>query len=124
MTLLEVLVAAGILAFGLASLMGLLGASSSRCGKAESSWRKAHMLSQAAEYFLLCGPKERGVPQEFFPYPGFKAACAVERPEGLPDGVSDLKGSWRLVKLKISVSGLGGASSVSVEKILRGDEDL
>ena len=52
-TLIEVVVALGILALSMAGLLQLLTASQERVGRAAEEWQHTHMLMQAAEYVLL-----------------------------------------------------------------------
>ena len=48
-TLIEVIIAIGILAISLASLFQIIASSRARIAKAEESWHNMHMLTQAAE---------------------------------------------------------------------------
>lgn len=119
LTLIEVVVALAILALGFASLLSLMAMSSNRAAKAESKWDSAHRISQAAEFFLLCGPKTR-MDNRFLPNPGARAECRIEKPEGLPDDVDDTRGLWRLSRLHIELFQDGALSnSIDVEKILK-----
>ena len=70
-TLIEVVVALGILALALAGLLQLLTASQGRLARTMEKWRETHMLIQAAEYCLLQKGEDPGsVPVDFFPYDG------------------------------------------------------
>lgn len=122
-TLIETLVALSILALGLAGLMSLMSSATNRVMKAEAKWGEAHKLAQAAEYFLLCGGSEQ-IPSFVFPYDGWRAECAIEDAEGLPQGVQAAVGEWRLAKVRITVCGDDGreAKSIAVEKILKNDD--
>ena len=118
-TLIEVVVSIAILALGLSSLLSLMAVASNRSAKAEARWESAHKTSQATEFFLLCGPKAR-IDDRFLPYQGAAAECHLEKVEGLPEGVQDTKGQWRLARMRITVSQDGVPSeSVDVEKILK-----
>ena len=52
-TLIEVIIAIGILAISLASLFQIIASSRARIAKADEGWHHMHMLTQAAEYVLL-----------------------------------------------------------------------
>lgn len=117
-TLLEVVIAVAILAMGLIAAMEIAVTASKRTIKAVKRWETQHMLNQATEYFLLAGPDEP-IPNEFFPYEGFRAECAVEPPD-LKDDMEPIVGNWQLVKLRISIYDSTGkeVDSLSIHKIL------
>lgn len=117
-TLLEVVVAVAILAMGLVAAMEIAVTASKRTIKAAKRWETQHMLSQATEYFLLAG-HEVPIPNEFFPFEGFRAEC-LEEPPDLSDDVEPLSGNWRLVKLRITIYDSFGkeVGSLSIHKIL------
>lgn len=121
-TLLEVVIAIGILALAFTSLLGITATAANRMGKAIHRWENQHMLNQAVEYFLLAGPKE-SIPQEFFPFDGYSAECIIEEAD-LPEDVEPEAGVWRFVKLKISVydEGNNEIDSVSIDQILRAED--
>lgn len=122
LTLIEVVVALAVLAMGFASLLSLMAISSNRSSKAEMRWDSAHRLSQAAEFFLLCGPKAK-IDERFLPYQGAHAECRVEKPEALPDGVEETRGQWRLARLHLELFQDGAlASSLDIEKILKSQD--
>lgn len=100
-TLLEVVIAIALLALSFVSAMGITVTAAKRMMKAVSRWEEQHMLNQAVEYYLLAGPKAN-IPQEFFPYEGYRAECTVE-PAELPEDVESEVGAWRFVKLKITI---------------------
>ena len=52
-TLIEVVVALGILALSIAGLLSLLTSSQNRIGKSMEEWKNMHMLAQAAEFTLI-----------------------------------------------------------------------
>jgi len=124
-TLLEVVLAVAILSLGLVAALGLAAGAAKRLGKASRRWQHQHMLTQAAEYYLLAGSK-KPIPSELFPYGGYRAECFVdEKPEGLPEGVKTKSGKWILVKVTISIYDPKGknVASVSLDKIIR-EKDL
>jgi type II secretory pathway pseudopilin PulG len=119
-TLLEVVCAIGILAFGLTAALGLSTAAANRIELAAARRDRRHRMIQAAEYYLLAGPKA-AIPEEFFPFPGWNATCTVEEPEDLPEGVEPQFGPWRLVRMRIVVTDNTGkeAEELVVEKIVK-----
>ena len=81
------------------------------------------MLSQAAEYYLLAGPKE-SIPDQFFPFEGYTASCTISEPE-LEDGIeSAMNNNWNLVKLTISITDNTGKviGQIEMDKILRTED--
>lgn len=79
-TLIEVIIAIGILAISLASLFQIIASSRARIAKAEESWHNMHMLTQAAEYVLLHGGNSNvdSVDREFFPYHDYQVNISYE----------------------------------------------
>lgn len=85
-TLIEVVVALGILALSLTGLLQLLTASQNRLARTYEKWQETHMLMQAAEYCLLqTGEDPGGVPVTFFPYTQYTANCSYRDAENLPE---------------------------------------
>ena len=72
-TLIEVVIALGILTLSLAGLLQLLTSSQERISKTTERWKHTHMLMQAAEYTLLQQKKEDdiSIPEEIFDYPDY-----------------------------------------------------
>jgi hypothetical protein len=122
LTLVEVVVALAVLAIGFASLLSIMAMSSKRAAKAEAKWDASHRLSQATEFFLLCGPQVR-IDERFLTYQGANAECRLEKVEGLPDGVEETRGQWRLAHLHIQLFQDGApAASLDIEKILKAED--
>ena len=121
-TLLEVVMAIAILAVGFVGLLGITVSAAKRMGKATSRWEHQHMLNQAAEYYLLAGPKEQ-IPEEFFSFEGYSAECIVEEAE-LPEDIEPEAGAWRFVKLKISIydDKNNELDSLNIDQILRTED--
>ena len=67
-TLIEVVVALGILALSIAGLLSLLTSSQNRIGKSMEEWKNMHMLAQAAEYAVQNGFSVSGL--EYSPIKG------------------------------------------------------
>ena len=121
-TLLEVVLAVAILALGFISAMGLAMNAASRMMKSISRWEEQHMLNQAAEYYLLAGPKEQ-IPREFFPYEGYRAECIIQKAE-LPEDVDAEVGAWRFVKLVITIYNKENqpVNSLEMDKIFQAED--
>ena len=103
-TLIEVVVALGILGLSLAGLLQLMTQSQVRIAKAVEKWKEMHCLTQGAEYLLLAGdPEDPVVPEDFFPYPEYTIECEVADAEGLPDDYNELDGQLPLKKWTISL---------------------
>lgn len=123
-TLLEVVCAIAILAFGVSAALSLLMAATTRIELASARRNRRHMLAQAAEYYLLAGPKN-AIPEEFFPFPGWRVECVMEEPEDLPEGVEPQFGLWRLARFRIKLHDETGTEvdELVVEKIVK-ESDL
>lgn len=101
-TLIEVVVALAILTLSLAGLFQLFTGSKLNIARAETDWYEMHMLTQGAEYLLLCGdPEDLTVPGDFFPYEQYTLECEVEDAEGLPDEFNQQDGQMPLKKWTI-----------------------
>ncbi len=70
-TLIEVVVALGILSISLAGLLQLSMSAQKRMTSNMDSWNSMHMLQQAAEYLMLFDQDTTDVPEDFFNYPGY-----------------------------------------------------
>lgn len=115
-TLLEVVIAVAILAAGVVSYLSLAGAAQRRLEKARTRWRHFHMLSQAAEYYLMLGfddPEPPGA--DVFDYPGYKVICTFEEPEGIPDEFTGLGGQARLKRCVLEL--VRTADGATVERL-------
>ena len=123
-TLLEVVIAIAILSLGMVAYLSLVGASQRRLEKARETWRNFHMLSQAAEYYLLQGfddPESPG--PEVFDYPGYQVYCRFEEPEGIPEEFTDLTGQARLKRCIIELVRTSDGVTVDALDIDRIDYD-
>ena len=132
-TLIEVIIAIGILAISLASLFQIIASSRARIAKAEESWRNMHMLTQAAEYVLLHGGNSNvdSVDREFFPYHDYQVNISYEDvlDEQIDDDFSSIEGQLplelcviELVNLK--TSGKEVVGTLELERIIYDDEGL
>ena len=78
-TLIEVIIAIGILAISLASLFQIIASSRARIAKADEAWHNMHMLTQAAEYVLLHrADVVDSVDRDFFPYRDYDVNISYE----------------------------------------------
>lgn len=119
-TLVEVVVALTVLGFAVISASAMCSQSVNRIAKAKARWANQHMISQAAEYFLLAGANSQP-PSEIFPYKNVRVSCSVVNAEGLPAGVDAVSGQWRLATYEISLAGASGEklNSLKIDKIIQ-----
>ena len=119
-TLVEVVVALTVLGFAIISASAMCSQSLIRIAKAKARWTNQHMISQAAEYFLLAGPNSQ-VPGEIFPFKNVRVNCTVVNAEGLPAGVDAVSGQWRLATYDIHLTGAGGEklNFMRIDKIIQ-----
>ena len=133
-TLIEVIIAIGILAISLASLFQIIASSRARIAKAEESWRNMHMLTQAAEYVLLHSGNADvdSVDRDFFPYQDYQVNIIYEgevTDEQIDDDFRSIDGQLplelcviELVNLK--TSGKEVVGTLELERIIYDDEGL
>ena len=133
-TLIEVIIAIGILAISLASLFQIIASSRARIAKAEESWHNMHMLTQAAEYVLLHSGNADvdSVDREFFPYQDYQVNIIYEgevTDEQIDDDFRSIDTQLplelcviELVNLK--TSGKEVVGTLELERIIYDDEGL
>ena len=102
-TLIEIVVALGILAISIGGLLQLAITSQLRISRAAEKWNEMHMLTQAAEYLLLHDEETVEIPAEFFPYPEYEINCTYDEAEGLPEELENLTGQVPLKQCKIEL---------------------
>ena len=102
-TLIEIVVALGILAISLGGLLQLAISSQLKISRAREKWEEMHMLTQAAEYLLLHNEETTEIPPEFFPYPGYEINCTYDDAEGLPEEFENLTGQIPLKQCRIEL---------------------
>ena len=105
-TLIEVVVALGILALSLAGLLQLLSSSQEKIAASKEHWNNTHMLMQAAEYVLLQKniDDKIEVPPEIFDYPDYMPFVTInEVDEQLPEDFKGQTGQLPLVGVKIEI---------------------
>ena len=121
-TLLEVVLAMAVLALGLLAGLSLQGSAMRRTQRAMADWEQQHLLAQAAEFYLLAGPKAE-IPATLFDAPGWQAQCRAAPATNLPPGVAAQAGGWQLTELTISLSENGvPVRSLRLEKWIPQDE--
>ena len=103
-TLIEIVIALGILAISLGGLLQLAISSQLKISRAQEKWQEMHMLTQGAEYLLLVGnPEDPSVPEEFFPYERYSIECEIEDAEGLPEEFDEQENQMPLKKWVIKL---------------------
>ncbi len=118
-TLLEVVASIAILAMGVVIALQITATGTKRMNNAVSRWKKQHMLSQAAEYYLLAGPYA-DIPENFFPFEGYHASCEIDVPDISEEIETEFR-NWQLVKLIIKITDDDGneVGKIEMDKILR-----
>ena len=132
-TLIEVIIAIGILAISLASLFQIIASSRARIAKADEAWHNMHMLTQAAEYVLLHrADVVDSVDRDFFPYRDYDVNISYEgevTDEQIADEFRSISDQLplelfviELVNLK--TSGKETVGTLEIERIVYDDEGL
>ena len=131
-TLIEVIIAIGILAISLASLFQIIASSRARIAKADEAWHHMHMLTQAAEYVLLHrADTVDSIDRDFFPYRDYQINIVYEEvtDEQIDDDFKSIEGQLpldlciiELVNLKSS--GKETVGTLEIERIVYEDEGL
>ena len=83
-TLIEVVVALGILAVGLGGMLQLAISAQLRMGNAMEKWQEVHAVTQAAEYLMLMDEETTEIPEEFFNYEGYTVNAYTDDADELP----------------------------------------
>ena len=87
-TLLEVVVAIGVLALSLTALFTLSASAQRRLIRAEEDWCSTHWFIQGAEYYLLQPDDAEPPPPEIFPGDtGYRLQVDYPDAEGLPESL-------------------------------------
>ena len=103
-TLLEVVIALTVFAIGIGVAFGVSAAARMRTMKSRQLLEETHMLTQAAEYYLLDRDADE-LPEAVFPYPEYsvKVDYSDPDPELLPEGAEEDLGMWRLRVMRIEL---------------------
>ncbi len=132
-TLIEVIIAIGILAISLASLFQIIASSRARIAKAEEGWHNMHMLTQAAEYVLLHSGNSGvdSIDREFFPYRDYDVNISYEEvmDEQIADDFNSIEGQLPLELcvielINLKTSGKETVGTLEIERIIYDDEGL
>jgi type II secretory pathway pseudopilin PulG len=121
-TLLEVIIAAAVLALAVVMSVGIMGGARARILRAESRWGRQHLLSQAAEIYLLGGPAAE-IPRGLLPE-GFSSTCTLTAVDDLSDEDLEPQQGWILGCFHVCVYDVSGdlMAECRVEKLVR-EED-
>ena len=132
-TLIEVIIAIGILAISLASLFQIIASSRARIAKAEESWHNMHMLTQAAEYVLLHRADViDSIDRDFFPYRDYRVDITYEgevTDEQIDDDFKSIDGQLPLELCVIELinlksTGKETVGTLELERIIYEDDGL
>jgi len=129
-TLIEVIIAIGILAISLASLFQLIASSRARIAKADEEWHNMHMLTQAAEYVLLHrADVVDSVDRDFFPYRDYRVDISYDEviDEQIDDDFKSISDQLPLDLCTIELislksSGKETVGRLEIERIIYDDE--
>lgn len=102
-TLIEVVIALAILAISLTGILEMMTQSQKRLSKSYEKWERMHILSQAAEYYLMQGDDPPDIPEFIFPYRDYQVDVSIEDVEDLPEELSDLMGQVPLKCLTLQL---------------------
>ena len=102
-TLIEVVIALAILAISLTGILELMTQSQKRLSKSYEKWERMHVLSQAAEYYLMQGDDPPDIPDFIFPYRDYQVDVSIEDVADLPEELSDLMGQVPLKCLTLQL---------------------
>ena len=131
-TLIEVIIAIGILAISRASLFQLIASSRARIAKADEEWHNMHMLTQAAEYVLLHrADVVDSVDRDFFPYRDYRVDISYDEvtDEQIDDDFKSITDQLPLDLCTIELislksSGKETVGRLEIERIIYEDEGL
>lgn len=123
-TLMEVMIAALILAMSVVATMSVVGTNRASVLKEERRWSREHYLTNAMEFYLAAGPAET-IPDYLLPE-GWRADCELNDIEdGLPDAALESIREWRLGEFVVRLYDKSGnlVAEQAVRKIIR-EEDV
>ncbi len=112
-TLVEVIVALAILTISITGFLQLLIAAQSRIVKSYDAWARVHMLSQAAEYYMLMPQEDPPqIPADIFPYEEYRVDCTYEEIDNLPEEYDNLVGQLPLKAMVLDLRRLSDEQSL------------
>ena len=121
-TLVEVVVALAILGMSLSVFFAISRNALLRVEKSGDSWRRAHLLSLAAEYYLLFPSEDPPEPPDgLLDDPEYRVEMRYDDAEGLPDDLADLEDLAPLRTLVLELVRIGDNQVVEQLKIDRID---
>jgi len=130
-TLIEVIIAIGILAISLASLFQIIATSRARIAKAEEEWRNMHMLTQAAEYVLLHISEVDSIDRDFFPWRDYQVNISYDDviDDQIDEDYMSINGQLPLELCTIELynlksTGKESVGTLEIERIIYEDEGL
>jgi len=98
----ETVIALAVLLLALSAVFTTVATSQQRMIRAERKWKKEHLLTQAAEFYLLA-PVATPIPPALFPYHNYQVAAEYAIPL-LPHDVQATNGNWKLVKMTLTLT--------------------
>ncbi|MDD3695650.1 MAG: hypothetical protein PHG44_06750 [Lentisphaeria bacterium] len=121
-TLMEVMIAATILAMSVVASLGIVGAARSGLLRAEKRWARQHILGQVAECYLLAGPGAI-MPEGVLPQ-GFSSVCHLYAVDDLPEEAQESIRGWLLGEFHIEVFDVSGKlmEELRVRKMIKEDD--
>ncbi len=122
-TLMEIMVAAVILALSVVSTMGVLGNARSTLLRAEQRWAREHLLAQVTELYLL-GGANTGFPEGLLP-DGFYSTCELYQVEDIHEDAQEAINNWILCEYHIQLFDSANVkiAETNVRKVLK-EEDV
>lgn len=112
-TLIEVVVSLAILTISVTGFLQLMIAAQTRISKSYDAWMRMHMLSQAAEYYMLMPQEEPPeIPEDLFPYKDYHIYCSYEEIDNLPDEYNNLVGQLPLKSMVLELRRLSDEQTV------------
>ena len=123
-TLIEVVAAIAVMALALTGFFALSQSAVNRIEKAYNNWERMHLMSQAAEYYLLFPSEEPpDMPPEIFESGIYDIEVRYEDAEGLSEELNELSNQAPLRTLIIDLVDSNTRQIVDTLKIDRIDWD-
>ncbi|MGE4301839.1 MAG: hypothetical protein AB7F40_09595 [Victivallaceae bacterium] len=117
-TLIEVVVALTILTAGVLVASQMFAMSASRMSTAETEWFEQHLLTQAAEYFLVAPPRD-SLPERFLEDSTYSVSAKYSPADQLSD-TSTEQGELALMKMTVTLYRNGVAvGELDIHRIMR-----
>ena len=119
----EVMIAALILGMSVAASTAILGTARANMLREQRRWLSEHLLSNAVEFYLACGP-EATPPDGLMPE-GYGCSCEIYDVQELPEDALESIREWRLGEYHITVFQVNGEviAEQNIRKILK-EEDM